>query len=757
MVKSLLNNHMKKLITLLVFTIFIANNDIYSQCPNGGLENGNMDGWDLFESDGNYFSKPRDHYNQDLDEMRYTTSYETGQVGSLFTGSLNYLASPGPDVNFPQLNAVDNGAYALIVGDPTAGGKAGQGGSAGASYKITVTEQNKIFTFRYAIVMEDPDLTAKWYNLSHIGNSNPKVRWFMTKGNRVKPNKSSREEMDLYDATKREFVADASDPYFKIGKGTNPHTNDEREFVYRDWSCARFDLSDYVGETLRFNIISTDCKPGKHFAKVLVDGLCEQNIATPFMDLPRTVCGESDIILDASETMNEEHYRIAVVETNYDGSEIYGKPLYAEAFLFQTAGEINLTNWIEGKGGKFECGKTYKVLLSVTNQCGEWAHVQKLVSINCPNIELGPDLTLCCPADDGPQASIRIETEENGPYTYEWRKAGGAVINVPAGQAYVEIPRPTTDEIIILTAWDNLGCRADDFKYVRVARPFEVDLELHDIGDNLDCSVGSCAKDQAFESPQYCGPYVSTNTRVYDDCASNHTEITNPYELSKLSYSWWNSAEGFTNVSGSVTEVPAAATAMSVTVSNGCPEMDQVADLRGIQGDDYYDYNLSELELAPTNALNPYASALRNRRHIITEQRDVSELDPLYDRAYHSYRYKMVILNRWGSIVKCIEGCDPRGFHNGDIYWDGRNSKGDLVAEDVYSWKVRFWNCRSGQWGREEFDHWYLEPVCHGEWEWFLGGFFLTKKCEGLLVDELRKRENVDAGSVTVTYRDFPD
>jgi gliding motility-associated-like protein len=63
--------------------------------------------------------------------------------------------------------------------------------------------------------------------------------------------------------------------------------------------------------------------------------------------------------------------------------------------------------------------------------------------------------------------------------------------------------------------------------------------------------------------------------------------------------------------------------------------------------------------------------------------------------AYHAYRYELIIIDRYGHLIKKIMGCNEEGFSQGDIQWDGKDSKGQLVPLDLYNWSLKLWNCNS--------------------------------------------------------------
>jgi len=79
------------------------------------------------------------------------------------------------------------------------------------------------------------------------------------------------------------YVSDKNDPFFdwippRSGLNYTPIT-------YRNWTCDTFDLSSYMGDSLRIDFIASDCGAGGHWGYVYLSDLCVTCSSQPTIQL----------------------------------------------------------------------------------------------------------------------------------------------------------------------------------------------------------------------------------------------------------------------------------------------------------------------------------------------------------------------------------------------------------------------------------------------------------------------------------------
>ena len=118
----------------------------------------------------------------------------------------------------------------------------------GIAKKFVVTAANSIYYFKYAIVMD----------VSHPGGSSAffQARAIDSSGNTV----------DVYNE-----LANASNPFIKKTSQV-PHGYGTQ--YYRDWRCAKLDLSSHIGQEVVVYFLNSDCAAGGHRATTYIDDVC---------------------------------------------------------------------------------------------------------------------------------------------------------------------------------------------------------------------------------------------------------------------------------------------------------------------------------------------------------------------------------------------------------------------------------------------------------------------------------------------------
>jgi hypothetical protein len=144
------------------------------------------------------------------------------------------------------------------------------------SKQYTVTANNSIVTFWYAIVLEYCDFTPA------IEQTAFRVRVW------DRNNEISNATVNIGNGTNI-IQSSTSDPFLNRYKTT--------KLYYRDWQCATIDLSNYVGKTVNIEFIANDCAWGGHYGYAYIDNFCGSCSESNFSIANATTdkCGKGNI------------------------------------------------------------------------------------------------------------------------------------------------------------------------------------------------------------------------------------------------------------------------------------------------------------------------------------------------------------------------------------------------------------------------------------------------------------------------------
>jgi hypothetical protein len=452
------------LIWLLVSSHWAFSQNTKNDCNNGSLEEGTFNHW-----------------------SNYTDSFGGGNVNlnSLNAGTIagrHTLVTSGLD---PELSAqgvsmpmVVNGTYAYRLGNSTTGSQFDH-----TRYTFTVDDSNKDFSFRYAVVLEDPS--------GHSKDQKPFFEYRIIKGT-----STSFWNLWLNTIEKEKWVADSSDPYFEVVSGG---------IVYRDWSTKCIDLSEYVGDTVTILFSTADCSQGGHYGYAYIDGMCSNgNGANASFTVANEFCPDNPLIADGSASINEDSHFWSVQESLPNWTGVGTE--YTQWFVADEAGTIDLKSFIEGKGGTFKCNTYYRVKLAVSNECVPWDSETKLIYASCPEVNAGKDI--CCKGAGFKH--VIGSTSNNDDYTYSWSPSIGLYnpTNEYTGvNCSVLQSMGLTHMTYTLTATDESGCQGTDTVTVYLGPPTGA------IVQNGDC----CSKNLKFNGTNYTHLEWSTGEENVDE------------------------------------------------------------------------------------------------------------------------------------------------------------------------------------------------------------------------------------------------
>jgi hypothetical protein len=402
-----------------------------SACPNGDLETGTFQGWQGYY--GSRLNSPVINLN----------NMSPGIVPGLHT-----ICGPASDPYVVGLNQVGEGSWSARIGNYIPNGKATI-----LAYTFTVTPQNQIFSFMYALVLQDP---------GHAADEQPFFVYYIVPGSSIYfglPNMP---------VVMQKIVADGTNPFFKTANGV----------IYRGWTPTCVDLSAHLGQTMTVVFAVADCAPGPHFGYAYVDGLCKPNNAVASFTMPDVICGGETLWMDATDTANETSYFLSIAESDASWNVIQGTEVY-EWFVAAHPDQINLTSWYATKGQTFKCNTYYRVKLAVVNDCTQWNESVHLLHVKCPPVTAGPDLCVSC-TPNGVLTEIGLGNLFTPGYSYVWTPAAG--LNNPASptpkHAQGTVPYPIRYTVKVT---DPAGCTNTAYTDV-YCKPPGLTLTMEQIG-----------------------------------------------------------------------------------------------------------------------------------------------------------------------------------------------------------------------------------------------------------------------------------
>lgn len=238
---------------------------------------------------------------------------------------------------------------------------------------FTVTPANADFAVDYAVVLENPS--------GHTAQEQPFVGIYFFDVTAGYPGKL---------IAFRERVADATDSFYHKKKIVDPNHPPSPPFenevlVWREISCLRFDLTPNIGSNVMVMYVTADCAQGAHFGYAYFDGKCGPPDPPALNVDASKFCptGGSPVTAAASSTVGVLTNTWTIVQTDSSGANANAPTLVTQTFNGAIQSPQDLTALYGAGGQKFECGKYYRVTLTITTECGTNS-ASRVVFISCP-------------------------------------------------------------------------------------------------------------------------------------------------------------------------------------------------------------------------------------------------------------------------------------------------------------------------------------------------------------------------------------
>ena len=398
------------------------NQTMNAYCTNLGFENLNFSNWTAgyyTNTAGNNWNTFNVPWTNGTSPAVTVLNQGVGVAGSLHT----IYTTPGNDPNCggpggPLSRLSPNGSATARIGNDDSGYETER-----LVYYMTVSPQNLLFTYEYAVVINDGGHSSgeqPSFNVS-IRDSTGQTQLGGNCG------------VYQVDATN---AGQASSGYFLSNTGGSSTFN---PIYYKQWTTVTLDLTAYVGQTIQIQFRANDCIYGGHFGYAYVDASCG------LLNIPISgFCA----VTSGSATL--------VAPVGFSG--------------YQWSGPNNPSNVIPGGNNDTLIvlnptpGDTFYVQLQNVSGCNSVA--QTIIEIS--EVNAIPSVSGTCAGGSFGQASVAASGGDlNAPYGYQWTTGapfpGGTPIggnsnsltNLPPGTYYVHVTSgncPPADTIITVNA-----------------------------------------------------------------------------------------------------------------------------------------------------------------------------------------------------------------------------------------------------------------------------------------------------------------
>lgn len=322
-----------------------------STCVNGDLESGNFSNWDTAWGTRGTGA---------------TNTNTNGTPGSRFA-IVGSSIDPIVGIKVPF-----QGSYCLKIGN-SQGTSSTDGQLEQATYKFIADQDNKNFSFNYAMVLEDGrhdplEINPFFgYDVFYIENGNR----ISIKNFKINADPSNKE-------------------YFES------ITNTSGTIVYKGWTCVTVDLSEYIGKEIFAEFSTAECAPGPHFSYAYIDGLClnpADNKPIPVLSsFIGKYCKNQEIIADGEGSTSFNKYRWKVCKYDNGGNPV--DCVEGDITNSYLSPKIDIKQFYSSIG--LFCGNRYQVTLTLFNDCTNPESITKVFDYLCSeNIVDYKDILFC--------------------------------------------------------------------------------------------------------------------------------------------------------------------------------------------------------------------------------------------------------------------------------------------------------------------------------------------------------------------------
>ena len=284
-------------------------------------------------------------------------------------------------------------------------------------YMINVTPTNNFYSYKYAVVLEDPD--------GHTSSQQPSFSVLLRNGSGVIVT-------DPCVSFSINGLAAAVDTSFHPFLETDAVGNIVTSY-YKKWATKMVDLTPYIGQTVTLEFITQDCTLGAHYGYAYIDASC------PHLQTPMTYCqgNTTGVLIAPAGYLSYQWYNSS------------GMPI---------PGATNDTLIIDHP----VMGATYSVHLN--SGCQNVLFVT-LTTDSSTAISNTASIQPTCNGYSNGSAYV-VQTSGGGPFTYVWHNSAGAVITPSGSPDSLTNLAAGTYTVTVQSAY---GCSVTDV--VNIAQP----------------------------------------------------------------------------------------------------------------------------------------------------------------------------------------------------------------------------------------------------------------------------------------------
>jgi gliding motility-associated-like protein len=210
---------MKTMFLFMALALSFYSGICQSTCGNLDFENGNFDNWKTYVGNTDNIDTLS---VQSFDPYRFAIM--SGGYDSI-SGYTIPMVAPG-------------GTFSCRLGNSNVGAEAEK-----MTYTLNVSEENALFIYKYAIVLEDP---------GHLQEDQP--------------------QFEVKILNENGEIMDPTCGYYQVSAASDiPGFQNNGIIVYKNWTTVGIDLTPYIGQIVTICFITKDCTQGGHFGYAYID------------------------------------------------------------------------------------------------------------------------------------------------------------------------------------------------------------------------------------------------------------------------------------------------------------------------------------------------------------------------------------------------------------------------------------------------------------------------------------------------------
>ena len=599
-----------------------------AQCANGDLEFGAFTNWNGYTGVN---GPPAGFLNLPTFIPGFVTTPPPARHEITTAGTFD------PLILGNVLPTVAEGNFALKLGNSGVNSEAEI-----ASYTFTVTPATVNFSFQYAIVLQDP---------SHPAAENPFFSYWISTSN-VLANSTAPGNV----ITSKQFIADASDPFYLTPESTTP------DLIYKPWQTECFNLEGFIGQNVTVYFATADCNPGAHFGYAYIDGICAANNPIPKYTFPSIVCSHNSFYVNATKSLNYNDYywKLERLSTNNIAAVIPGTDVTQTFLNTPITGGYDIESMYIN-GGQVLSNGYYKLTLGMRNCKGNWVENSVVVTVHVPEIEATNQYGCCANGSGGTTINMNAKITIPASFaagTVMWYDESGNFLGNGTTTSSSNGVTTTLNNTIAVTGvttfkklrvlyMDPNGCSNEKWVYaVKIPDLYAMHIT------NIGCVSTACGPKK-----------LRVSLRWEVDCATGWTQEWDDLIMQGFQFQWSNGA------TTRETETDASTANYSCVVTWPC-------------GSNTLNINVSVNMFpgAPKTGsdLTYTTGVVYGSGHFRVYQAGM----PFGTfTAYNAMWYKLKIYNRWGNLVYENQDYTCFGFYSGEISWDGVGNVGSHAGQ----------------------------------------------------------------------------